>query len=214
MAAPRKLDRKGTLRDAETWEKLVNTQFEGNPILSGEDSLAAARKLYRHAMGKAWTGRVQLVSGNRYTWVRRGVLHVNPDKSEVHARGLRAIIHDLSHYAHRWLHPNDAPHSIRQARLERDLARFAVARGWHEGKPVVAIKAPPELAPEAPEYSGHLTLPPAAKAKPDRVAVRYARLVARRNKYATELARATRLLAKVTTEVKVYERRHKERLVK
>lgn len=69
-------------------------------------------------------------------------------------------------------------------------------------------------APEAPEYSGHLTLPPAVKAKPDRVAVRYARLVARRDKYAAELARATRLLAKVTTEVKVYERRHKERLVK
>jgi hypothetical protein len=65
-----------------------------------------------------------------------------------------------------------------------------------------------------PAYAGHLEVPVVAKPKPDRVAVRYARLVARRDKYAAELARATRLLAKVTAEVKIYERRHKERLLK
>jgi hypothetical protein len=32
----------------------------------------------------------------------------------------------MSHYCHWRLHPNDKPHSIRQARLEAKLAKFAV----------------------------------------------------------------------------------------
>src|SRR5688500_10089818 len=110
------MTRKGTLRDPAAWDRLVNSKFESQPILSPEESLIAAKKLYRHAFGRAFPGKVELASGNRYTWVRRGVLYVNPDKRELHTRGLRSIIHDLSHYAHSRLNPRDAPHSIRQAR--------------------------------------------------------------------------------------------------
>jgi len=202
MSTVRKFDRKGTRRDRAIWDALVNSKFDGHPVLSPAESIAAARKLYRHAMGRAWPLSVKLVSGNRYTWVNEGVLCVNPDKREQNARGLRAIIHDISHYTHRMLHPNDAPHSIRQARLEAKLAKFAVDRGWHEGQPVVkpkAVKAPAPIV-ETP--------------KRDAVQLRYDRMVARRAKWTAELERAKRLHAKADAECRTYERRHKERLAK
>ena len=112
------------------WDRLVNNKFDGKqPILSEVDSLYAARKLYRKAMGKEWRGEVKLTSGNRYTWIRRGVFYVNPDKREgVNVRGLRAIIHDVSHICHWRLRPNDAAHSKHQAYLERDLTDYAISQ--------------------------------------------------------------------------------------
>src|SRR5436190_12558162 len=95
----------GTHRKPETWDKLVNERWGGEqPVLSPDESIAAAKRLYRKAMGRPWTGGVRITSGNRITWIRRGVLVVNPDKRERDARGLRAIIHDLSHFAHSRLH--------------------------------------------------------------------------------------------------------------
>lgn len=181
-------------RDPGLWDRLVNERFGSEqPILSGQESIAAAKKLYRHATGKSFTGKIRLTSGNRYTWVRRGVMSVNPDKVEAQARGLRALIHDISHYCHRMKNPRDSAHSPRQARLEGRLVEFALSRGFVDGA----------LKKEQP--------PP--KAKPDVVQQRYARMVNRRDKYAKELERVKRLLAKATREVREYERRHDERLV-
>jgi hypothetical protein len=46
-----------TRRDPGLWDRMVNDKFSGQqPILSGEESIAAAKKLYRHAMGKSWRG--------------------------------------------------------------------------------------------------------------------------------------------------------------
>jgi len=196
---------------------MVNSKFNGvQPILSPEESLVAARKLYRHAFGKAFPGEVKLTTGNRYTWVRRGVLSVNPDKREGHTRGLRSIIHDLSHYAHSRLNPKDAPHSIRQARLEARLAKFALERGWHEGglakpKPVPVQPEPVEAPVEVVQPVAPVEAKP-AKAKPDRVAERYRKMVARRDRWKAAAERATRLFAKAEAEVRTYERRHRERL--
>jgi hypothetical protein len=180
----------GPTRDKDLWKELVNDRFGSErPILSPEESIRAAKKLYRHAMGKSFPGRVELTSGNRYTWVRRGVLWVNPDQRGM---GFREMIHSLSHYCHRRLHPNDAPHSKRQAKLEGRLVEFALSRGFTDG----ALKRDP----------------PPPKEKPDVVQQRYARLVTRRDKYAGQIERATRLLAKAEKEVRAYERRHKGRL--
>ncbi len=186
-----------TRRDPAIWDRWVNDRFKGRPVLSPEDSIAAARKLYRHAMGRPWKGEVKLTSGNRYTWVEGGVLYVNPNR---HGGGLREIVHLISHYAHRRLHPRDKPHSIRQARLERKLATFAIERGWHEGQPVVKLRA----KAEKPE--------PVEQPKPDKVAQRYHRMVSRRDKWKREAERAKRLLAKAEREVRQYERRHGERV--
>jgi hypothetical protein len=185
-------------RDHSLWDKAINDQWGGlRPILSPEESLAAAKKLYRHATGKAWKGKWELASGNRHTWPRRGIYYVNPDR-RWGERGLRAIIHAISHYCHRRLHPNDKPHSIRQLRLEARLTKFALERRWHEG----TLKR----QPEAPE-------PVATEpAKPDRVLLRYRRMVTRRDKWRVEAERAKRLLAKAECEVRTYERRHRERV--
>lgn len=193
------MTRTGTVRDRTLWDRMVNDRFAGEqPILTPEESIVAARKLYRHAFGKAFTGRVELTTGNRFTWVRRGVLYVNPDKREGQTRGLRSIVHDLSHYAHYRKNPKDAPHSIRQARLERDLATFALDRNWHRGglaKPEPAAKPEPEPKPAV-----------------DKVVQRYRRMVSRRDRWKADLDRAKRLFAKADAEVRAYRRRHGSRL--
>ena len=132
------------------WDRLVNNKFNGlQPILSEVDSLYAARKLYRKAMGREWCGEFKLTSGNRYTWIRRGVFYVNPDKRERgsiqqafgfdndEVRGLRAIIHDVSHICHYRLRPNDAAHSKHQAYLERDLTDYAISQNLFLQKKVI-----------------------------------------------------------------------------
>ena len=122
------------------WDRLVNNKFNGlQPILSEVDSLYAARKLYRKAMGREWCGEFKLTSGNRYTWIRRGVFYVNPDKRERGSivRGVRAIIHDVSHICHYRLRPNDAAHSKHQAYLERDLTDYAISQNLFLQKKVI-----------------------------------------------------------------------------
>ena len=191
-----------TRRDHTLWNRVVNDRFDGDPVLSGEESIAAAKKLYRHAMGKSWKGEWALTSGRRQTWPRwrkKGKRHVhvffvNPDERRSSGRGLREIIHSISHYCHQQLHPYDKPHSIRQARLEAKLAKFAVERGcWMDG----SLKKPEKPVVE----------------KPDIIQQRYQRMVRRRDKYAKELERMKRLSVKAEREVKAYERRHGQRLV-
>lgn len=181
-----------TAREPGLWDRLVNDKFNGEqPVLSPDESVRAAKRLYKRAMGKPWLGAVKTVSGRRYTWVRGKVMSVNPDMPQRHARGLRAIIHDISHYAHSRLNPNDAPHSARQAYIERDLVDYAIQAGFADG----ALKS---------------------KAKPkvlaDKVVARYNAMVNRRDKWAKEAERATRLLKKAEGEVRTYEKRHGERL--
>jgi hypothetical protein len=172
----------------------VNDKFAGSqPVLSGEASVKAAKLLYRRAMGKPFKGAVKLTSGNRRTWIRHGVLSVNPDERGLDgSKGLREIIHSLAHYAHRRKHPNDAPHSARQAYIERDLVDYAIRSGWLEGKLEPKPKPPAE--------------------KPDKVRQRYAAMVKRRDKWAAELDRAKRLHAKAAKECREYERRHGDRV--
>lgn len=193
--------RAGTVRDPGLWDRLVNERWGGQqPVLSPEDSIKAAKRLFRHAMGREWKGEVRLTSGRRYTWIRRGVLSVNPDMQQRDCRGLRAMIHDISHYCHSRLHPSDAPHSRRQAQLEGRLVTYALNAGWLDGA-VRRIGPAPQEKP-APEPK-----PPV-----DKVAQRYARMVARRDKYRRELERLARLEAKASREVRDYERRHRGRV--
>lgn len=193
--------RAGTVRDPGLWDRLVNERWDGqSPVLSPDDSVKAAKRIFRQAMGRAWVGPVKLTSGNRYTWVRRGVLIVNPDMHQRECRGLRAMIHDLSHYAHSRLHPSEAPHSRRQATLEGKLVTYALKSGFADGR-VRPLGPTPQPKAE-----------PVAKPPVDKVVVKHARMVARRDKYRKEAARIERLLAKAEREVKDYQRRHKGRV--
>lgn len=165
-----------TRRDHSLWDQRVNDLWGGHkPVLSPEETLAAARKLWRHATGKAWPGKWAVTSGRRHTWPRRGTFHVNPNR---YGGGLRQVIHLIAHYAHRRLHPGDKPHSIRQLRLEAKLTKFAVAR-WGKDAPAPKVKAKP-LPPK-----------PSQREKAKRLVQLEARLKRRR----AEMERAQRLLA-------------------
>jgi hypothetical protein len=135
------------------------------------------------------------------TWtypVKWGTFYVNPNR-RYGEKGLRDIIHLISHHCHRRLHPGDKPHSIRQLRLEAKLTKFAVAR-WGKDAPKPEAKAAPAAVVAE------------VKAKPDKVVQRYRRMVARRDRWADQLDRAKRLAAKAEAEVRAYERRHRDRL--
>jgi hypothetical protein len=179
-----------TRRDHKLWDDAINAKWNGQrPVLSPEESLLAAQKLYRHAMGKVWAGRWELTSGNRFTWPKGAVFYVNPNRTRGE-RGLRDIIHLISHWCHRRLHPADKPHSIRQMRLEARLTKFALDRKWHEG----ALK----------EKAKPLPAKPSQQEKAKRLVQLEQRLKRRRE----EFERAQRLLAKAAKDYRDHRAAH------
>jgi hypothetical protein len=137
----------GTTRERWIWDRHVNDKWANVeiPVLSDKDSIRAAKALYRKGMGEAWKGEVKIVRGAKYTWIRRhrrtpyekrwgikrgpAFLAVNPDaRFWGSSRGLKEIIHLISHWCHQKIHPNDAPHSSRQAYLEGELTDYAFSK--------------------------------------------------------------------------------------
>jgi len=97
------------------------------PALTEQEALSAAKRLFRLGMGKAWTGKLQITSGNRYTWIRRGILYVNA------SRGWHHLVHDLSHLVHHRRHPGQSGHHVTHAEYETKLIQVVVSKGWLEG---------------------------------------------------------------------------------
>lgn len=119
------------------WDRLVNSRWPADlPIPSEKEAIAGAKRLYRRAMGKPFRGKVVATSGNRYTWVRRGVMSVNPNRSNAWRpkAGWPDIVHLLAHYCHRRKYPGVRPHDHRELDLESDLTRYAIEHGFHEGR--------------------------------------------------------------------------------
>lgn len=50
-------------------------------IPTDQEALSAAKRLYRRAMGKPFTGKFELTTGNRYTWIRNHVFLCQPQSS-------------------------------------------------------------------------------------------------------------------------------------
>ena len=124
------------------------------PVPSPQEALAGARRLVRLALTlgppnspklKASRHKFALTSGNRYTWTRRGVFYVNPDKPEWGVgRGWKTMCHDISHWAHRRLY-GGKPHTSQHAFIERKLAEHVIQSGWLDGK----LKREPKDQPPA-----------------------------------------------------------------
>ena len=124
----------------DDYHRLVNSKWKGIPFerqipQSGEEAIRGFKRLYRAATGRKFTGRVKVTSGNRFTWCRRGVWSVNPNRQNSMYRGWPEIIHMISHWVERY-------HDHAQLRLERDLTDYALRHGFHEGK--MAPKPKPE----------------------------------------------------------------------
>ena len=106
-----------------------------------QEAVAAAKRLYRFAMKKPFKGTFKLTSGNRYTWIRNHVMHVNPDMRD---GGWHELVHMMSHLCAHRLFPNAKGHSHQHAHIEREMIQQVVAKGWLEGK----LKRPDKPAPD------------------------------------------------------------------
>ena len=108
------------------------------PIPTDWEVVRAASRLYRWARGTACPHEIKATSGNRRTWIRGGVLYVNPNCRDDHGGGWRSFIHDLSHALD--LEPEG--HSKHHARLERRMVAEVIKRGWLDGRLRREEKAP------------------------------------------------------------------------
>lgn len=118
------------------WYRRVNAAWPAQlPPLTPIEAIRAARKLYRFALGATFPAQnVRLTSGRRYSYIRRGIMFVNPGgHSAGSRRGWEALVHDLSHYFDNRLSPDTRPHASAHARLEIRLIKEVVARGWLGG---------------------------------------------------------------------------------
>lgn len=117
---------------------------ESLPPIEGIEALRVARYLLRRFAGWPRKGRpfsARVVSGNRHTWMRNGVLNVNPTK------GWKDLVHGLSHVAWYLQEPTARPHSGIHAELERRMIEHVIAEGWLDGR----LRPPPEVAPTKEE---------------------------------------------------------------
>jgi hypothetical protein len=155
------------------------------PPLEPQEAISAAKRLYRLAIGKAWTGPFQITSGNRYSYIRWGtkrgegrIFYVNPK------RGWHHLVHDISHMAFRQLHPTLKPHDWRHAALERQLITAVVIKGWLSGSLRRTV----------------------TKTAPDVQTVRYQRVLARIKAWESKRARAENALKKLAQKRAYYEK--------
>lgn len=80
----------------------------------------AARRLFRFATKQTFKGSVEITSGNRYTWIRRGTMYVNP------ADGWGGLARSLSW----WVRPGT---NRENAKLQIRLRKEIIKRGWLNG---------------------------------------------------------------------------------
>jgi hypothetical protein len=152
-----------------------------------QEALAGAKRLYRIAMGRPFRGKIQLTSGRRYTYIRRGVFYVNPDqRTWKGGGGWHEIVHGISHYASARLYPNASGHGHQHAFTEKQLIECVVNKGWLDGK---------------------LKRPDKPKAKLDVKAVRYQRVLKRMERWEAKRKRAEQALKKLRRQKAYYENR-------
>lgn len=149
------------------------------PKLTATEAERAAKRLYRHVFKKVCPYPITVTSGRNYSYIRGGVLRVNPDK------GWSELVHNLSHSFQYRLDRTVKPHSYEHARLERQLVQYVLDQGWLDGK-----------------------LKPASASKPQPTAqeTRYQRTLASIDRWEAKYKRAENALKKLQARKKYYER--------
>ena len=93
-----------------------------------EKAVEVALSIYQYMFGKPWKGKVKLTSGRRYTYIRNGVFAVNPNMQETYSSGWRSMVHDLSHYGHHFINPENNGHGRVHAEFEAEIAKWVVRK--------------------------------------------------------------------------------------
>jgi len=180
---------KGYERVNLSWPEGTN---DGRDIIpTPQEAMSAAKRLYRFAFKKPFRGKMQLTSGRRYTWIRRGVFYVNPNYMRWDKRngGWHELVHDFSHYACNRLYPTGKGHGPQHAFLEREMVDHVVKSGWLDGKLKSKAKAPAAVEPE------------------DKDAAMLAGIEASRKRWISKQKRAATALRKLKTREAYYRRK-------
>lgn len=161
------------------WYQRVNDAWPADiPELTADEATRAARKLFRFATGRTFTGQVRITSGQRFNRIARGTIYVNPQGYRPY-KGWVALVHDLSHY----LKP--CRHGGEHARFELRMIKEVIKRGWLTGVlRSVTVAATPD----------------------DKRAQKIARLEARLKSWETKQRRATNAIKRITKSLKYYQR--------
>jgi hypothetical protein len=178
---------RGSIKTMTDKYQSVNGQWPAGdlPVPTEQEAVAAVKRLYRLVMKKPLRLRTKITSGRRYTYARRGVMHVNAKGH--YFGGWRDLVHDLSHHCHYRLHPGHKPHDGRgtHAWIERQMIEHVVNSGWLDGK---------------------LRREPKAKPVVDMKAVRHQRALASVKRWEAKLKRAETALRKLRRQARYYER--------
>ena len=145
----------------ERYDKYVNSEWEkvyleigqkGLPIPSDQEAITGCKRLYRKFMGRSWKGKIKIVSGNKYTKVRRreGVMYINPNRIDRYgwhlgfSGGWEQIVHTLSHHIGYWKF--DEGHGTKQLWLEAKMTKYVLKNKFHLGalksKKKIVVKDP------------------------------------------------------------------------
>jgi hypothetical protein len=104
-------------------------------------------------------------------------------------QGWHGLVHLLSHYCHRRLHPDERPHSRSHARLELRMVNEVVSRGWLAGKLTQGDEA-------------RVAASKAKRAYQDSPAGQIAKLRASEKRWRTRQKRATTALKKIARRLR------------
>lgn len=144
------------------------------------------RSLWRKEVGTKFPYRkIKQVTGNRNTWVWKGIVAINCEK------GWADIVHLWSHWLDCRINPDNRPHSAEHSLIELRCTKYFFEKDIFE-KSRLAIKQPKE------------------KKRLNKVAQRYERMLKRQKAWNRKLKLAQTNLDKVNKEVRLYERVHSE----
>jgi hypothetical protein len=182
-----------TMNDRREKYHAVNEQWpEVMPALTGPEAIAAAKRLFRFGMKRAYKGKWKLTSGRRFTWPRNGVFYVNPNRTGWGVvNGWHDLVHTMSHYCHRRLHPKHKPHDGRHHFLEKEMVAYVIRSGWLDGR----------LRPKSATATKAVKSVPATKLE---------RTVAAEKRWTTKLRRAETALRKLRKQRRYYSTRVSE----
>jgi hypothetical protein len=165
-----------------------STVLPTTPI-NPDHALRCARRLYRWGLGE-FPAAARITTGNRYTWVRHGVLLVNAQA------GWKRLAHDLSHLLWSRANPGERPHSKAHARFEAKLVREILKRDY------LTVTTPPLVEMDVVDEG---------EAKASARAERIERLMKREALWERKLDRATKAIAKIRRSLRAYERADRKR---
>lgn len=115
---------------ANDYNRIMHKAWQGVPVeqvfnVWENHAASYCRAMWKKATGRKLTAKIRFGTGNRYTWIRNGVLTINP------SAGWKEINHDFTHCIERRT-TGDA-HSDTHLELERQGAELIKRKFLTEG---------------------------------------------------------------------------------